>query len=1019
MTKATQSQANLLKYWLTLDYLNPALLPDKPSKLRKDDFNTGNRKHEQLICLGIFPSVTAFDFIRSHFKSLDQNENEVDVPYVSASFKISTTGTYDVKSFSLSMLPFALHQLHKKSKITDWHDAFKTFEKELKEDVEQVLLDSTGQAKPLIFEDLSKANEIIAEKLQWSASLDNQLIYGKDLLNKGEAGILNSFFTKDLDAVIKSVGKYSCPPALNQYLNAGLNRTATEKIDIVKNIQPLVQDLQPQNYPYGCWPSQYTLSLMQQFAVNQVSNDIATSAHDRVFAVNGPPGTGKTTLLRDIIAGNIVKKALAQSSIKDPKKLFSKQTQLEAWRKEDPTYAYYPITGNDAITDFGMFISSSNNGAVENVTKELPLKEAIYDPKNEASYFSEVAEQYSEGKDWGLISGVLGNRTNVNNFFEMVTKKDTGLLAYLDKKTVAGLDEWQQIVADFENAKDLVYAEKQKINQLVESFSKLEVSTLKLNAFRTLIYEAEATIQHIQEAQSTLDTQKEQLADVYQELLEQKFVHEKSAPGFFKKIFSNEGKIHHAEMQVLNAKTNKNQLELKKLDSTEKEHTKNLNKQTSNIQFHQQEVPKLEKKIAEITAQQHAYSNEGESNFIGSDFWTNINSTESQVKCPWYFKELKRLNSELFLKALKVNEAFIHAANRGEDKAIHTNLLRFSQLMKREINPKIKFKEKKELWDNLFLVVPVLSGAFASIQTLFEGLSADSIPWLFVDEAGQALPQMATGAIWRSKRVVVVGDPLQIEPVNTLPETFAHFIAESYELTSEDLTGNQSIQTIADKGNQYGTWIKNKDGATWLGTPLKVHRRCLDPMFSIANAIAYDGAMVLATLEKEMKPKLFMENAFVHIEGKVMGKHYVPEEGQAVLTLLLDEIKQNGILPNVFVITPFSAVAFELKVLLRKELSIAFPMLKSKEIETWLKESVGTVHTFQGKEADGVILCLGCDETKVTAAAWASSKPNLLNVALTRAKYRFVAVGNKNVWLKQRFFSELKNLTKKEELLNK
>lgn len=44
------------------------------------------------------------------------------------------------------------------------------------------------------------------------------------------------------------------------------------------------------------------------------------------------------------------------------------------------------------------------------------------------------------------------------------------------------------------------------------------------------------------------------------------------------------------------------------------------------------------------------------------------------------------------------------------------------------------------------------------------------------------------------------------------------------------------------------------------------------------------------------------------------------------------------------------------------------------------------------------------------AAAWASSKPNLLNVALTRAKLRFVAVGDEKVWLGQPYFCKLKYL---------
>lgn len=270
-------------------------------------------------------------------------------------------------------------------------------------------------------------------------------------------------------------------------------------------------------------------------------------------------------------------------------------------------------------------------------------------------------------------------------------------------------------------------------------------------------------------------------------------------------------------------------------------------------------------------------------------------------------------------------------------------------------------------------------------------IGAESLGHLFVDEAGQALPQAAVGAIFRSKNVMVVGDPSQIKPVMTLDTAILNMLCNSYNVNEKYLFDSASVQTLVDSASQYGYYREqDRDDDSWIGIPLWVHRRCKYPMFTISNRISYDGMMV------QGKPG-DGKTGWYDIGGKANNK-YVREQGEFVKNKISQLMAENTDIGNkekkdtIYVISPFKNVAYQLS---RELAKIGFTRYDDKKHPT----NVGTIHTFQGKEAPIVFMVLGADNQSSGAARWAVSEANMMNVAATRAKEEFYVVGDRKLYM--------------------
>ena len=102
--------------------------------------------------------------------------------------------------------------------------------------------------------------------------------------------------------------------------------------------------------------------------------------------------------------------------------------------------------------------------------------------------------------------------------------------------------------------------------------------------------------------------------------------------------------------------------------------------------------------------------------------------------------------------------------------------------------------------------------------------------------------------------------------------------------------------------------------------------------------------------------------------------------------------------PAVYVVSPFRSVANEFSALLRRTRTQWAPDVAKRTFDKWLKASVGTVHTFQGKEQETIVFLLG--GANDGAIQLMVRSPNVLNVAVTRVQRRLYVVGDRTRWTK-------------------
>jgi AAA domain len=825
---------------------------------------------------------------------------------------------------------------------------------------------------------------------------------------EGKAGpFLNSFLAGDLKLVTAALRADDVGRALASYLTSEDRVSAARRKDVRCDPEYVLRSCRPDLIPPGRWvtATDRPLAFSQQFAVNCIMRDHG-DGQPGLFAVNGPPGTGKTTMLRDVVAAVMVRRAAKLAGLPSPEHAFTGKPLI--W--ETPSWTHRVSRLRPELAGDEIVVASSNNAAVENVTAAIPGPDGVADEWREAAavvdYFTVTARELTGEGAWALMAAVLGNSENRGAFVTSFwfggkhkgERTGAGMLDIL--RTASQVPDWHSAVSDFRRSLAEVQSLSSErrvvsahVNNLLRHRNAREAAAAALRENAAERVRAEARHPALAAANDTAarrQVRANATASAYKD----------TRPGLLASRTSkrrwNEGREERAEevrQAAADAETARESLaaldrEITAARRAERKASDALGQADMVLRTAERAIEDARLRWGDRVPDGPEYGETERHELI----------EQRELSAPWADEDFSRARTRLFLAALALHKAFILNAR----SRIRKNLNAMMDILDGKGRPK-DAAATLAAWQTLFLVVPVVSTTFASVGRMFTGLGRESLGWLLIDEAGQAAPQNAAGALWRCRCAVIVGDPLQLEPVVTLPWGGQRALLEEFKIAPVWAPSRSSTQQLADRLAIAGTSLPGPAGENvWVGAPLRVHRRCDRPMFQVSNTIAYNGLMVFGTPADQ---KTFHgENAWIDIRSSVTGSNWIQAEGDQLRTVLASLRDNGGVqAAQIRVISPYRVVAENAREIFLR----IFPGTSDADLDKW----IGTVHKMQGREADAVILVLGGDPDKPGSRRFAREAPNLLNVAVTRAKRRLYVIGNYETWGSERYFSALKDPT--------
>lgn len=245
-----------------------------------------------------------------------------------------------------------------------------------------------------------------------------------------------------------------------------------------------------------------------------------------------------------------------------------------------------------------------------------------------------------------------------------------------------------------------------------------------------------------------------------------------------------------------------------------------------------------------------------------------------------------------------------------------------------------------------------------------------------IDEASQCDIASCFPILYRAKKAVIVGDDKQLPHLSFLEKAKEQSFLSQYSIPDKyQLMWRFRTNSMFDLANYY----------SMNPVLLDEHFRSLPPVINFSNMEFYGDRM---RVMRRNAPSIKALELIQVEDGKVDfdATRNLPEVealvGKLQEIIIEDERKNPENPVSIGIISPFRAQVEQLKVSVARVLSEH--MIRKHRIE------IGTAHTFQGDERDIILMSWAFAPNSFVQSLTFLQKPNLFNVAITRARYRMI-----------------------------